>query len=164
MAKKEKEKESRALTPWQTLSDFGRWEREMERMFEHFFERRMGSPQSGSLWPVRSGNPAPVDLYEDQNELVAKVELPGLEKDEIKVSISNHTLTITAEKQHKEEIKEENYYRVERNHGTVRRSVELPADVETDQVKASFKNGLLEIRMPRSQTEQSKQKRIEVQG
>jgi len=161
MAKKDTE--SRELTPWQAFSDLSRWEREMEHLFENFFERRLGA-RSGGLWPVRSANLAPIDLYEDKNELVAKVELPGLDKDDIDVSISDHTLTVKAEKKHEEEIKDKNYYRVERSHGAIRRVVELPVGVETEQIKAQFKNGLLEIRMPRSQDEQSKQKRIEVQG
>jgi HSP20 family protein len=163
MAKKDKDRESRELTPWQAFSDLSRWERDMEQLFENFFERRMGS-RSGGLWPVRSANLAAVDLYEDNNELVAKVELPGLDKDDIDVSISDHTLTVKAEKKQEEEIKDKNYYRVERSHGAIRRSVELPADVETENIKAIYKNGLLEIRMPRAREEQNKQKRIEVQS
>ena len=158
-----KDKESRELTPWQAFSDLSRWEREMEHLFDNFFERRMGS-RSGGLWPVRSANLAPVDLYEDDDELVAKVELPGVDKDEIDVSISDHTLTVKAEKKNEQEIKDKNYYRVERSQGTIRRVVELPVDVEPEKIKASFKNGLLEIRMPRAHDEQNKQKRIEVQN
>lgn len=134
----------------------------MERVFDDFFERRLGPARSGALWPVRSGNLPPIDLYDEQNELVAKVELPGMERENIDVSITDHTLTVKAEKKEAEEIKQENYYRVERSRGTLRRSVELPTDVDAAQVKASYKNGLLEVRMPRARVEDNRQKRIEV--
>lgn len=158
-----KEKESREPTPWRAFADWTRWEREMERVFDNIFERRLGTPRSAALWPVRSANLPMLDLFEEANELVAKVELPGCEKDEIAISVSDHTLTVKAEKKREEEIKQENYYRVERSHGSLRRSVELPVDVDAERISATFKNGLLEVRMPRSQIEASKQKRIEVQ-
>ena len=162
VAMSKKDKESREVAPWPGFSDLARWEREMERLFENFFARRMGSPRSGGLSPLFGSNMPALDLYDDNNELVAKVELPGLDKDDIDISISDHTLTVKAEKKHEEEIKQENYHRVERSRGAIRRTIDLPADVEPDQVKATCKNGVLEIRMPRSRTEQEKQK-IEIQ-
>jgi HSP20 family protein len=157
------DKDSRELAPWQAFSELSRWEREMERLFENFFARRMAAPATGSLSPLFGSNLPALDLYEDNSELVAKVELPGLDKDDIDISISDHTLTVRAEKKQEEEIKRENYYRVERSRGAMRRTIDLPTDVEADQVKASYKDGVLEIRMPRSQTEQEKQKRIQIQ-
>lgn len=164
MGRKDHEKEARALAPWQAFSELSRWEQELERLFDSFVERRMGLPSSGGLWPLRSSNVPAVDIYEDEDDLVAKIELPGLVKEDIDVSVSNHTLTVKAEKKAEEEIKRENYHRIERSRGALRRSVSLPADVETEQIKANFKNGVLEIRMPRSPGEYHRQQRIEVQG
>jgi HSP20 family protein len=142
-----------------------RWEREMERMFDDFFERRLSPFRGGRWWPMRSSGfsvPA-VDLYEDKGEVVAKVELPGLDKDEIEVNITDHLLTIRGEKKHEEEIREDNFYRAERSRGSFSRSVDLPEEVDTERARASFKNGLLEIRMPKTEEAKQKGKRVNVE-
>ena len=158
---KQKNNKSLAVSPWQSLSDWRQWERQIERVFDDLFERRM-SPFRGAARSGRADVPA-IDVYEQDKELVAKVELPGLEKDDIDVTLTDQTLTIKAEKKKEEEIKDENYHRVERVHGLLRRSIDLPAGVDVEQVKASFKNGVLEIRMPRSQSEASSVNRIPVE-
>jgi HSP20 family protein len=89
-----------------------------------------------------------------------KAELPGIDRDNIDVNLSDHTLTIKAEKKKEEEVKEENYYRSERSYGSYVRTLDLPRDVRRDKVKATFKNGVLEIRMPK--TEEAKAKEIKV--
>ena len=87
-------------------------------------------------------------------------ELPGIDKDNISVNLTDHTLTIKGEKKKEEEIKEENYYRSERSYGSFLRTLELPRDVHADKVKASFKNGVLEVRLPK--TEEAKAKEVKV--
>jgi HSP20 family protein len=77
-----------------------------------------------------------VDLYEEKDEIVVKAELPGIDKNNIEVNLTDHTLTIKGEKKKEEEIKEENYYRSERSYGSFIRTLELPKDVHT-KVKAS---------------------------
>jgi HSP20 family protein len=91
---------------------------------------------------------------------VVKAELPGMEKDNIEVNISDHFLTIRGEKKKEEETKEKDYYRSERSYGSFLRTVELPKDIHADKVKASFNNGVLEVRMPK--TEEAKKKEIKV--
>lgn len=86
--------------------------------------------------------------------------LPGIEKDNVEVNLTDHTLTIKGEKKKEEEVKEENYYRAERSYGSFLRTLDLPKDVHADKVKASFKNGILEVRMPK--TEEAKAKEIKV--
>jgi HSP20 family protein len=163
MAEKAKEKEGRSLAPWRPVIDLTRWEREMERMMDQFFDRRMRP-----WWPERwlskepmmeVGLPA-IDLYEERDDVVVKAELPGMEKDNIEVNISDHILTIKGEKKKEEEIKEKNYYRSERAYGSFMRTVELPKDVHADKVRASFKNGVLEVRLPK--TEEAKTREIKV--
>jgi HSP20 family protein len=159
MAKKNKDKETKTVTPWRPFMDLARWERDM---MEDFFGRRMRP-----LWPARffgSGEMefiAPtIDVYEEKDNLVVKAELPGIDKDNIKLNLTDHTLTIKGEKKKEEEVNRENYYRSERSYGSFVRTVELPTDVHADRVKASFKNGVLEVRMPK--TEQAKAKEIKV--
>lgn len=162
MAEKTKEKETKAVAPWRPFAGLGRWERDMDRMMEDFFGRRMRP-----WWPERLFRPEEmemtlpsVDLFEDKDDVVVKAELPGIEKDNIEVNVTDHILTIKGEKKKEEEIKEENYYRAERSYGTFVRSLELPKDVQSDKVKASFKDGILEVRMPK--TEEAKAKEIKV--
>jgi HSP20 family protein len=159
MADKTKEKETKAVTPWRPFMDLARWERDM---MEDFFGRR-----ARPWWPERwfKGEDldvrAPtVDVYEEKDDIVVKAELPGMDKDNIEVNLTDHTLTIKGEKKKEEEVKEENYHRSERSYGSFLRTLELPKDVHADKVKASFKNGILEVRMPK--TEEAKAKEIKV--
>ena len=87
----------------------------------------------------------------------------GIDKDNIEVNLIDHTLTIKGEKKKEEEVKEENYYRCERSYGSFLRSVELPKDVHADKVKASFKNGILEVRMPKTEEAKSKEIKVKVE-
>ncbi|HEY7163230.1 MAG TPA: Hsp20/alpha crystallin family protein [Candidatus Binatia bacterium] len=162
MAEKAKEKEKKEVTPWKPFMDLSRWERDMERMMEDFFDRR-SHPWWPDRWfrgePMEMTGPA-VDLYEEKDEIVVKAELPGIEKDNVEVNLSDHHLTIKGEKKKEEEIKKENYYRSERSYGSFLRSLELPAEVQPDKVKANFKDGILEVRLPK--TEEAKAKEIKV--
>ena len=83
--------------------------------------------------------------------MIIKAEMPGLTKDEIDITIDGNTLTIKSEKKKEEEVKEEDYYRCERTYGAFSRSIDLPVAVQTDKVNASFKNGVLEIRLPKTE-------------
>ena len=162
MAEKNKEKETKAVAPWRPFMGLTGWERDMDRMLEDFFGRR-----TRPWWPERWSRtdelelraPA-VDVFEEKDDIVVKAELPGIEKDNIEVNLTDHTLTIKGEKKKEEEVKEENYYRSERSYGSFVRTVELPKDVRADKVKAAFKNGILEVRMPK--TEEAKAKEIKV--
>jgi HSP20 family protein len=162
MAEKNKEKESKAVAPWRPFRGLPSWERDMDRMMEDFFGRR-----TRPWWPERwfrteemEVKPPIVDIFEEKDDIVVKAELPGIEKDNIEVNLTDHTLTIKGEKKKEEEIKEENYYRAERSYGSFLRTLNLPKDVHVDKVKASFKNGILEVRMPK--TEEAKAKEIKV--
>jgi HSP20 family protein len=162
MAEKAKEKETKAVAPRRPLVDLGHWERDMDRMMEDFFGRRMRP-----WWPDRwfrgeemDLKVPTVDLFEEKDDVVVKAELPGIDKDNIEVKLNDHTLTIKGEKKKEEEVKEENYYRSERSYGSFLRTLELPKDVHADKVKATFKNGVLEVRMPK--TEEAKAKEIKV--
>jgi HSP20 family protein len=162
MAQKEKQPETRAVTPWRPFMDLTRWETEMDRMMEDFFGRNR-RPWLPSLWSrgrlAELMTPA-LDVYEEKDDIVVKAELPGMTKEDIEVDVSDSHLILKGEKKKEEKIEEEGYFACERSFGAFHRSVELPREVQADKVKASFKNGILEIRLPK--TEEAKTKEIKV--
>jgi HSP20 family protein len=165
MAEKENEKETKAVTPWRPFMDLARWEREMDRMMDDCFGRK-----TRPWWPDRwfrtdelEIRAPPVDLFEEKDDIAVKAELPGMTKDDVEVNLTDHTLTIKGEKKKQEEIKEENYFRSERSYGSILRTLELPEDVHADKVKASFKNGILEVRLPKTEEAKSKEIKVKVE-
>ena len=103
-----------------------------------------------------------VDVYEEKNEIVVKAELPGLDKNNIDVHVEENVLTIKAEKKKTEEVDTDDYYRSELSYGMVQRMVALPAEVVAGKAKATFKDGLLEVRMRKSAQAAPKATRINV--
>jgi HSP20 family protein len=141
------------------------WERAFDRLFDRMFDDFRRWP---SLWGTEHWRPSreiglrvpPVDVYEEKDEVVVKTELPGLGKDDVSLTLSEGTLTIRGEKKKEEEVKEEDYHRWERSYGSFVRTVELPVQVKGDEAKAEFKNGVLTVRLPKS--EEAKRKQIQV--
>ena len=160
MAEKTKEKETKAVAPWRPFMDLARWDRDMERIMGDFFGRRPWWPERWLRTQGMELTAPVVDLFEEKDDIVVKAEIPGIEKNNIEVNLADHTLTIKGEKKKEEEIKEENYYRAERSYGSFVRTLGLPKDVHTDKVKATFKNGILEVRLPK--TEEAKAKEVKV--
>jgi len=103
------------------------------------------------------------DIYETDKAIVLKVELPGIKKEEVSVSIENNLLTIHGERKFQEETKRENYYRVERNYGEFFRSFTLPNYIEPAKILAEFKEGLLVVNLPKREEAKAKQVEIKVQ-
>jgi HSP20 family protein len=165
MAKELNVKKAEAPTPWRPFMDLDRWERDTERMMNQFFGRPF-MPWWPERWlrtePMEVNAPS-VDVYVEKDDIVIKAELPGMEKDDIQVNLSNHTLTLKGEKKREEKIKEENYFCSERAYGSFSRTLELPGDVQGEKVKASFKNGVLEIRLPVAETAKAKSIKVKVE-
>ncbi len=101
------------------------------------------------------------DVYETENELVVKAELPGISAKDIDITLTDDYLTIKGEKKQDEEVKSENYYRRESSYGMFKRTIPLPVKVKKDDIKATFKDGVLEIRVPKEKAE-GKEIKIEV--
>ncbi|MEN3039908.1 MAG: Hsp20/alpha crystallin family protein, partial [Candidatus Kryptonium sp.] len=101
-----------------------------------------------------------VDVYETDRELVVKAELPGVKKENVEVSIRDNSLHIRGEKREEKEEKTETYHRVERFYGKFERVIPLPADVKIEEAKAEFKDGVLEVRVPKAET--AKERKIEI--
>jgi HSP20 family protein len=159
---KKAEKKTGEVIPRRSFPEMARWEHHIDQMFENFLGRRL-RPFWPERWPAAGteiSTPA-VDLYEEKDDIVVKAELPGMEKDNIEVNLTDNRLTIKGEKKQEQESKKENYYRSERSYGSFVRTLELPREVQTAKVKAAFKNGVLEIRLPK--TEEAKKKETKVQ-
>jgi HSP20 family protein len=112
-------------------------------------------------WLGREVSPG-VDIYETDSEVVLKLEVPGIEKKDLDISITDTDLTVKGEVRKDEEVKEQNYYRRERRHGSFSRTIPLPGPVQTGAAKASFKDGVLEIRIPKTPEEQAKVKKVAI--
>ncbi len=135
---------------WPEVPGFGSLQREMDRLFEDFFRR--------SGLPMRWG-PA-VDVVETSGNVIVKVELPGVDPKGVDIAVTGENLTIKGEKREEKVDKGKNFYRVERAYGSFCRTVALPAAVEADKAKADYKDGVLEIKLPKS--EKGKAKRIPI--
>ena len=165
MAKELTLKKIEAPTPWQPFQDFARWEKEAERMMEQFFGRPLmpWSPARLSRSEPLADNAPTVDIFVEGDNVVITAELPGMEKNDIDVNLSDHLLTLKGEKRRKAKIKDENYYCAERTYGHFSRTLELPMDVRGEQVKATFANGVLEIRLPIAEAAKAKVIKVKVE-
>jgi HSP20 family protein len=131
---------------------------EMNRLFNQFFRGGTGE-EAG--WGVRTWTP-PVDIYETDDALILKAELPGVSKDDVSIEIHQNTLILRGQRKHEAEVKEEQYHRVERAYGTFQRSFMLPTLVDQEHVHATYHDGVLELRLPKS--EAAKPKRVAITG
>jgi HSP20 family protein len=146
------------ITGWRPFRELERMRREMDRLWDSFFEKRprRKAEEVGEWLPS-------LDVSETKNDLVVKAELPGLEPKDIDISLSEGVLTIKGEKKQEKEEKEENYHLIERSFGTFARMVRLPKEVKRDKISASFKNGVLRITLPKSEEAKTKEIKIKVE-
>jgi HSP20 family protein len=160
MAKELKLRQPKAVTPKRPRALI-RWQSEMDDVFDR--RARPWWPERWSLPAVLDIEPPVVDFYEEKDDLVVKAELPGMEKEDIEVNVTDHSLTIKGQKKKEETVEEENYYRSERSFGSFHRSLELPSDVQAEKAKASFKNGILEVRLPKTEVAKAKEIKVAVE-
>ncbi|HWP42911.1 MAG TPA: Hsp20/alpha crystallin family protein [Blastocatellia bacterium] len=147
----------RAFRELMTAEPFRSLQQRMNRLFEETFGP-LAIPGEETLsmtaWTPRC------DVFETDNEIVIKAELPGVKKQDVKVNIENNMLTIQGERKFEEETKKENYYRIERSYGQFMRSFMLPPYVDAGKISAEFKDGVLRVSLPK--LEEAKPKAIEV--
>lgn len=133
-------------------------EREMERFMDGFFGRRF--PR---FHPAGVAVAAPhIEMYDQKGEIVVKAELPGLEKDDIHVTVEGDVLTIKGERKREKETKDEDYYLCESSYGMFSRAIELPVTVKPDKITATLNNGVLQVHLPRAEDAQRNRVNIEV--
>lgn len=148
------------LTKWTPMrdlpSDFFNLRRELDRFFDSFPRSEYGTdePFFPAVW-----TPA-ADIVERDDDYVVKLELPGVKKSEVKITIEDNLLTVSGEKKQESELKEKEHYRVERSYGAFRRSFTLPSTIEGDKIEAAYEDGILTISLPKA--EESKPRAIEI--
>lgn len=149
-----------SIVKWSPIRELEDMRRDMERLFDSFFEP---SRRHRRLWPKPSeaGIIVPnIDMYDRKSEIVLKAELPGVEKDGIDLTITKDSITLKGEVKKEEEIKEEDYYSCERSYGSFTRTIALPVEVDSEKATATFKNGVLEVVLPKK--EELKPKEIKI--
>ena len=134
------------------------FQHEMNRMFNEFFGGGNGEAAGTGMG---SWTPA-VDIHETDDGFVIKAELPGISKDDVSIDVHQNTLTLRGQRKHEAEVKNERYHRVERAYGSFERSFVLPTVVDQDKAQATYKDGVLELHLPKS--EAAKPKRIAIQS
>jgi HSP20 family protein len=150
-----------SIVKWSPLRELEDMRKDIDRLFEDFFspgqKRRRGwlKPDIGVVVPN-------IEMYDKKNEIVVKAELPGVDKDNIDLTITKDSLTLKGEVKKEEEVKEEDYYACERSYGSFTRTVAMPVEVDSEKAKASFKNGVLEIVLPKKEEAKPKEIKIEV--
>jgi HSP20 family protein len=149
-----------AIVRWEPFRDLVGLQERMNRLFDESFRgiNRTGGEED---WVGGSWAPA-VDIYEQNGNIVLKAELPGVDPKDVDVRVENNILTLSGERKLDNEVKRETYHRVERAYGSFTRSFTLPNVVDTEKIKAEYKDGLLRMTLPKKDEARPKQISINV--
>jgi len=145
-----------AIVKYNPFKELRTMQDQMNRMLDMAWNREFGEELKEGVWQP------PVDIYEDEQSVVIKAEVPDVDQKDIEVRIENNTLTLRGERKHSSEIKKENYYRVERYFGQFQRSFSLPQSINQDKVQATCERGILTITLPKREEVNPKQISVEV--
>ena len=145
-----------AIVRWRPLGNLFNIQNEINRLFS---ELAASPPESRDLAET-AWSPS-VDISETEHEIVLVAELPGIDQKDLKVDVQDNVLTLSGEKKQTKETKEKNFHRIERSYGAFHRSFALPVEVDVAKVKAVYKDGLLNIILPKAEV--SKPKQIDIQ-
>ncbi len=143
-----------SISRWQSGRGLNSLQDQVNRLFEDTFNGGRSGQSDLATWA-----PA-VDVFETENDLVVKADLPDVQEKDIDIRIENNTLTIRGERKFEQQVSEDKYLRIERAYGTFTRSFSLPNTVNAEAIKAEYRNGVLTVRMPKR--EESKPKQIKI--
>ena len=146
-----------SLIRWQPFNGNVSLRNAIDRLFEDSFVQ----PRWGWVAPLSAANLA-IDMFETKDEVVVKAALPGVKPEQVEVTITGNTLTISGESNEESEVKEKDYIRKERHYGSFTRSVTLPNGLKADKAEATFENGVLTLQVPKS--EEVKPKSIKIKA
>lgn len=152
---------ARELAVWRPFReyvpfDFERMRRELDRLWESFAERSRRTEQESKYLPA-------LDVCETQDHIMVRAELPGIEPKDLDITLSDGVLTLKGEKKHQTEEKGVSCHLFERSYGAFSRSIQLPAAVESSKINASYKNGVLQITLPKSEETKTREIKIKVE-
>jgi HSP20 family protein len=143
------------ITRWDPFHGLNSLQEQVIRLFESNLPARSDNSELTAWAPA-------VDIYETENELVIKADLPEVEEKDLDVRVENNMLTIRGERKFEQKVSEENYLRVERTYGSFSRSFSLPNTVNTEGIKAEYKNGVLSIELTKRAESKPKQVKVSV--
>ncbi len=146
-----------SLIRWDPFDDLASLRESMDKLFEEFFT---GRPERRARAPI-VWQPA-IEAYETDADVVVRAELPGIDPKQVEISVTEDTLTIRGEAKSEQEEKKRNYYRRELRYGSFVRSIGLPSGVQGEKASATYKNGILEIKIPKSERARPKAVKVEV--
>ncbi len=143
---------------WDPFREMELLQKEMNRLFDFSLSHSLNEDPTllGGQW-----SPA-VDIHDSKDNFLVKVDLPGLKKEEIDLSVEDNTLTIRGEKKRDNEVKDDNYYRSERYYGAFCRQLVLPVAVDSTKVEAVYKDGVLKLTLPKKEEAKPKQIKVDI--
>src|SRR5579863_6232577 len=144
-----------SITRWDPFRNISTLQDQVNRLFESSFQGKADNSEL-TVWA-----PA-VDIYETENELVLRADLPDINEKDLDVRIENNTLSIHGERKFEQKVKEGGYLRTERSYGSFSRSFSLPNTVNTEAIKAEYKNGVLTVELPKRAESKPKQVKVNV--
>jgi HSP20 family protein len=144
-----------SIARWDPFRSLSTLQGEVNRLFDSTFKANTGSSALTAWAPA-------VDIYETENELVVKADLPDLSEKDIDVLVENNMLSIRGERKFDQTVEEDNFLRVERSYGAFSRSFSLPNTVNAEAVQASYKNGVLKVELPKRPESKPKQVKVNV--
>jgi HSP20 family protein len=145
-----------AIVKYNPFRELRAMQEQMNRLLDLAWNRESGEEMREGMWQP------PVDIFEDAESLIIKAELPGIDQKDIDVRIEDSTLTLRGERKHDQEVRKENYHRVERYYGAFQRSFSLPTTIDQEKVKATCDKGVLTIVLPKKEETKPKQISIEI--
>ncbi len=148
----------KSLVRWEPFDELPSLQRQMNRMFDVFSGATALLPFEENPNALEFG--PPVDVYEYDQELTFKIEVPGIDEKDIKVEVENNVLTVHGERKLEKDIKKENFHRMERHYGAFSRSFTLPSTVDANRIEANCVHGVLEIHMPKRAEARAKQIKV----
>jgi HSP20 family protein len=146
------------ITRWDPFRELAQLQDRVNRVFQ---EANSGQREEGI---ATSSFVPPVDIYETEHNIVLKLEVPGVEQKDLDIRIENNTITVRGERKFEQEVKEENFHRVERRYGSFQRSFSLPNTVNTENVSADYENGVLKVTLAKRAEAKPKQIKVNVGG
>jgi HSP20 family protein len=146
-----------AITRWDPFRDVLALQNRVNSLFRDFNDRGDNPLTTAGFVPA-------VDIYEDAQKVVLKLEVPGIEEKDLDVRVENNTLTVKGERKFESEEKEENFHRIERHYGSFYRAFTLPSTVDAENVQASYSAGVLKLELKKKAEAQPKKIKVNVGG